>query len=90
MRPGEEIISEVQRCAALFRFGREVEAALSMVELFEGVQATLVRAPADVQQAWAHLLLMMFEAQEREDWLGLADTLQYELIEVLQAVQCDR
>ena len=80
----EHCVDECRHCAGLFRLGRDVEAALDMVEVFEGAQQLLMSAPATVQQDWALVLTQMFDCQERQDWLGLADWMEYELIEVLQ------
>ncbi|VVN96330.1 hypothetical protein PS718_02298 [Pseudomonas fluorescens] len=81
-----QCINECRECAGLFRLGRDVEAALSMVDVFEGAQQLLQSAPADVQQAWAQLLTQMLDCQERQDWLGVADSMEYELVELLQSV----
>ena len=82
----EQCIGECRQCAGLFRLGRDVEAALIMVEVFEGAQQLLLSAPADVQQVWAQMLTQMLDCQERQDWLALADSMEYELIELLQSV----
>jgi len=79
-------IGECRQCAVLFRLGRDVEAALSMVDFFEGAQQWLLSAPADAQQMWAQVLTQMLDCQERQDWLGLADYMEYELVELLQSV----
>ncbi|WP_339477125.1 hypothetical protein [Pseudomonas fluorescens] len=81
-----QCINECHQCAGLFRLGRDVEAALSMVEVFEGAHQLLQSAPADVQQMWAQVLTQMLDCQERQDWLGLADSMEYELIELLTAM----
>ena len=80
----EQCVDECRQCAGLFRLGRDVEAALDMVEVFEGAQQLLMSALATVQQDWALILTQMLDCQERQDWLGLADWMEYELIEVLQ------
>ena len=77
---------ECRQCAGLFRLGRDVEAALTMVDVFEKAQQCLASAPAKGQQVWAQLLLQMLDCQERQDWLGLADYMEYELIELLESV----
>ncbi|UVM28975.1 hypothetical protein [Pseudomonas sp. B21-021] len=77
-------VDECQQCAGLFRLGRDVEAALTMVDVFEGAQQSLLSAGAQKQQAWAQLLTQMLECQERQDWLGLADFMEYELIQLLE------
>lgn len=82
----ETCTHECRQCAGLFRLGRDVEAALSMVDVFEGAQRVLVLAPADTQQVWAQILTHMLDCQELQDWLGLADYMEYELVELLQSV----
>jgi len=71
--------------AALFRLGRDVEAALSMVDVFENAQRCLASASVETQQQWAQVLTHMFECQERQDWLALADYMEYELVELLES-----
>ncbi|HGM5550449.1 TPA: hypothetical protein ACKP2V_000686 [Pseudomonas putida] len=80
----EKCFDECRQCAGLFRLGRDVEAALDMVEVIESAQQLLMAAPAPIQQDWAFVLTQMLDCQERQDWLGLADWMEYELIEVLQ------
>ncbi|WP_223630063.1 hypothetical protein [Pseudomonas atacamensis] len=75
---------QCRQCAALFRLGRDVEAALTMVDVFEQAQQRLATASMDVQQMWAQVLMQMLTCQERQDWLGLADYMEYELVELLE------
>jgi hypothetical protein len=77
---------ECRQCAGLFRLGRDVEAALAMVDVFEKAQQCLSSASTEVQQMWAQLLLQMLDSQERQDWLGLADAMEYELVDMLESV----
>ncbi|WP_085717016.1 hypothetical protein [Pseudomonas sp. B28(2017)] len=84
MKPQVKGIDEYRQCAGLFRLGRDVEAALNMVDLFDETQRLFALAPRDVQQAWALMLRQMLACQERQDWLGLADFMEYELIELLE------
>lgn len=65
-------------CATLFRLGRDVAGALRMVELFEGV------LPLVDPQAGAAVLQAMLDAQQRQDWLALADYLEYELLHLIE------
>ncbi|CAI8832817.1 hypothetical protein [Pseudomonas sp. IT-P395] len=82
----EKSIGECRQCAGLFRLGRDVEAALSMVDVFDGAQQLLLSAPADVQQVWAQILTQMLDCQERQDWLALADYMEFELVDLLGSV----
>ena len=79
-------IGECRQCAGLFRLGRDVEAALLMVDVFEGAQQLLRSAPTDIQQMWAQLLLQMLDCQECQDWLGMADYMEYELLDLLESI----
>lgn len=78
-------VDECRRCAGLFRLGRDVEAALDMVDVFEGAQHLLMSASPDIRQSWAQVLTQMLDCQERQDWLGLADFMEYELIRLLES-----
>ncbi|MCO7609043.1 hypothetical protein NJH83_02255 [Pseudomonas chlororaphis] len=79
----ESLIARAREVADLFRLGRDVEAAVNMIELFDPVQGLVDVAPLAVQQDWAGLLTLMLKCQEAQDWLGLADYLEYELVEWL-------
>ena len=80
-------VDECHQCAGLFRLGRDVEAALTMVDVFEQAQQCLSSAPIEIQQAWAQVLMQMLDCQERQDWLGLADSMEYELVELLESAR---
>ncbi|EIK93534.1 hypothetical protein PMM47T1_26603 [Pseudomonas sp. M47T1] len=71
-------------CAHLFRLGRDVEAALVMVELFGGLMPLFDRTPAALQQQWGAVLGQVLACQEGQDWLGVADYLEYELLELMR------
>lgn len=85
-----QCISDCRQCALLFRLGRDVEAALNMVDVFEQSQALLSQMPQAIQQQWAQLLMSMLAAQEAQNWLGLADSMEYELVDLLEAGQSPR
>ena len=78
---------QCRQCAALFRLGRDVEAALTMVDVFEQAQLCLASASEKVQQDWAQVLTQMLDCQERQNWLGLADYMEYELVELLESAR---
>jgi hypothetical protein len=87
MNAGLKCINGCRQCAGLFRLGRDVEAALTMVDVFDEAQALVLSASQDVQQAWTCMLTKMLACQERQDWLGLADFLEYELVDLLESVR---
>lgn len=78
--------ASARQCARHFRLGRDVEAALEMVDLFSDLMPPFAEAEPDVQVRWAALLNAMFAGQQAQDWLGLADYLEYELVELLEQV----
>ena len=72
---------KARHCAGLFRLGRDVEAGVEMVALFDGA-LPLFAAPA-LQQDAAALLGQILAAQQRQDWIGVADSLEYELVNLI-------
>lgn len=76
-------VVDAQKCAALFRLGRDVEAGLLMIELIDAVHPAFDSKPPTLQQEWALVLGQMFVCQEAQNWLALADYLEYELAELL-------
>ncbi|QQZ43644.1 hypothetical protein IF690_08915 [Pseudomonas sp. SK3(2021)] len=86
MSGGEGVIARLQQCAEGFRLGRDVEAAMTMVQLMEAIEPMIERAPQELRQDWEALLGLMFECQQGQNWLALADYLQYECVEVLRSI----
>ncbi|MFJ4195812.1 MULTISPECIES: hypothetical protein [unclassified Pseudomonas] len=80
----QQCVDECRQCAGLFRLGRDVEAALEMVDVFEKAQRLMVGATAENQQGWMQVLTRILACQERQDWLGLADYMECELVDLLQ------
>jgi hypothetical protein len=79
----ESFLVEAQHCATLFRLGHDVEAGLAMTELVGAVHPAFDSASQQAQQQWAFVLGRMFACQEAQNWLALADYLEYELVELL-------
>ncbi|MFW3898035.1 hypothetical protein [Pseudomonas putida] len=73
-----------RQCAGLFRLGRDIEAAVAMVELFAAAPALFALAPGATQEAFAALFSEMLAAQQRQDWISLADSLEYELPNLIE------
>lgn len=83
------LAAQAQHCSGLFRLGRDVEAALLMVQVCSDVQLVMEHASVEVQSRWTALLTDMLARQEVQDWLALADHLDYELSELLKAATTD-
>lgn len=86
MNGASEFVRAAGHCAGLFRLGRDVEAALQMVELFTQLMPLLSKESPEVQQECLRLLTLMLSCQETRDVLGLADYLEYELVELLHGL----
>ncbi|WP_025805188.1 hypothetical protein [Pseudomonas chlororaphis] len=80
----EGLIARLQQCAEGFRLGHDVETAMTMVQLMGAIQPVIDTAPQEQRQDWEALLGLMFECQQGQNWLALADYLQYECVEVLR------
>ncbi len=79
----EQWVLACNDCAGLFRLGRSVEAALDMLQVFETVALLVEDSTPAVQQQWSQLLVAMLACQQSQDWLGLADYMQYEITELV-------
>ena len=84
MAEHQQLVEEAVACAGLFRLGRDVEAALGMVDLVDRIAPLFEAAPSDAQQQWGLLLMGIFSRQQLQDWLGVADYLQYELVALIE------
>lgn len=68
--------------ARLFRQGQHVRGALDMLPLLEAA-LPLLQAMPEKAASVTPLLQAMLACQERQDWIGLADYFEYELLELL-------
>lgn len=80
----EHCVDQCRACAGLFRLGRSVEAALDMLDVFEAAASHLDVGSQPVAQEWMRLLTLMLDCQQSQDWLGLADYMEYELAALLR------
>lgn len=78
----EHVVEEARDCAKLFRLGRDIEGALKMVELIDRSLPLMDGVSAGRQAEWGRVLSAILACQERQDWLGLADWLEVEFLEV--------
>lgn len=76
----EYITRNARHCARLFRLGRDIEAALEMVELIDGALPLVSLRSAEDQAQWKSVLQGILHCQERQDWLGVADWLDVEFM----------
>ncbi|MDO6462006.1 hypothetical protein Q4485_14945 [Granulosicoccaceae sp. 1_MG-2023] len=72
----EETIKQAGSMAAELRRGKHVAATLALPDLLEAVMQT---APAAEQAALQGLIHALLVCQEKRDWTGMADYLEFEL-----------
>ena len=73
------------KLALEFRLGSNTQAALDMAEMANALIAIFPTTnPSSVQQLGS-ILGQILQCQERRDWLGVADYLEYELKDLLQS-----
>lgn len=78
----QHVVEEARECAKLFRLGRDIEGALKMVELIDRALPLMEGVSAERQAEWGRVLSAILACQERQDWVGLADWLEVEFVEV--------
>jgi hypothetical protein len=78
----EHVVEEARECAKLFRLGRDIEGALKMVEVIDRSLPLMDGASAERQAEWGRVLSEILACQERQDWLGAADWLEFEFVEI--------
>ena len=71
------IATSLINTAQLYRLGHEAEASVALRQCIDEIEK---RYPEIIRQAsFGQILSPMLQAQERQDWLALADYLEYEL-----------
>ena len=85
MTANAQIIADAQHCARLFRLGRDIEAALKMVDLIDVAMPLSTQLAAEQKADWTQVLSELLRCQERQDWLGVADSLEVEFVGLLKA-----
>lgn len=76
--------------AKRFRLGLHIEAALELPVLLKSLLPLLPTLSPTAQQQLPQVMSAMLACQERGDWLGLADWLEYELVQLLTLDTEDR
>lgn len=78
--------AQLLRCAHAFRLGQEALAASLWQDIISALAANHgLMANSD----FIALLPQMLAAQERKDWLGLADNIEYELLDICQQLHSE-
>jgi hypothetical protein len=77
-----ELAPRARSVAQAFRLGMNGQASAALAEVIDGLLAALGHDPRTAVDL-APLLAELGQAQQRGDWLALADTLEFELVPAL-------
>lgn len=77
------IASQLTHLAQQFRLGMSLDAAMALPPLMKSLLPLLPSLSPTAQRQLPQIMSAILACQEREDWLGLADWLEYELLHVL-------
>ncbi|WP_421222662.1 hypothetical protein [Aeromonas enteropelogenes] len=80
------LTTQLTALAQRFRLGLSLEAIQTLPALLEQTASESLSWPAQQQQLLPVLIKRILEQQEREDWLALADELEYELIALFEMI----
>ncbi|BBG88908.1 MULTISPECIES: hypothetical protein [Aeromonas] len=78
------LTAQLTALAQRFRLGLSLEAIQTLPALLEQTASESLSWPAQQQQLLPVLIKRILEQQEREDWLALADELEYELVTLFE------
>ncbi|MEL3922756.1 hypothetical protein V1481_05260 [Aeromonas enteropelogenes] len=78
------LTTQLTALAQRFRLGLSLQAIQTLPALLEQAASESLSWPAQQQQLLPVLIKRILEQQEREDWLALADELEYELITLFE------
>jgi len=78
------LTAQLTALAQRFRLGLSLEAIQTLPALLEQTASESLSWPAQQQQVLPVLIKRILEQQEREDWLALADELEYEFVALFE------
>ena len=86
----DEIVEKLKNFADFFRLGRPLEVTDDLINLLEEVMAQNANKTSNNLQVIEEIISLILCCQKAEDWLGLADYLEYELSDFLIHLSQDK
>ena len=80
----ELVIEKLQSFAFFFRSGQPLEVTSALITLLSDILPGIMENRPDKLPCVQEILSDILRCQDNEDWLGLADYLEYELADVLK------
>jgi hypothetical protein len=81
MNSSSVLISDAKKIAAEFRLGKNMQASESLAELVTSVGQQSAHASTPKNQELSQILKNLLDCHKNDDWLGVADYLEFELVE---------
>lgn len=81
--------AEAKEVARAFRLGASMQAGKPMVELISKVAQEVGNAPSPLKDELSRILDALLASHKRSDWLGVADYLEFELVDWLRRFFAD-
>lgn len=80
----QELIDKLINTAHHFRLGQEADGSKKLRECLNIIEPIIETLDADAKSQIFNIIPPMLTAQENQDWLALADFLEYEIPTLLQ------
>lgn len=74
-----DVTTLIEQCAEKYRQGREAEAAVMLQQFVQTFSQSVEEEPAILTPETERAIAVALSCQESQDWIGLADELQYVL-----------
>ncbi|WP_339672309.1 hypothetical protein [Dasania marina] len=78
-----ELAGQLIATAHLYRLGKHLEASNRIISHTESFEALLLTVPPTCLPQFHQISMNMLYAQQRQDWVGLADDLEYDFVSLL-------
>jgi len=84
------MVEKLKSFADLFRLGRPLEVTDDLIILLEEIITETAAQTSNTVHTIEEMFSLILHCQESEDWLGLADYLEYELSDFLICLSGDK
>lgn len=81
------MIENMRRYASFFRLGRPLEVTDDFIKSLGEIMPCIIGKEDNNLRSFTKILSELMACQESEDWLGLADYIEYELIDFLENIK---
>lgn len=80
------LLNQLKEYAVFYRLGRPIKVSENLISLLEKIHSLICSHSLQEQMEMKDLSLCILRCQENEDWLGLADYVEYDLYYYLNRI----